>query len=70
MAIKNRAVGDNGAAQAQKDRSDGKIDGFTSSGDARHGTDAGAVQDFLLHGTKPDPASDLTCPLQTGPAGV
>ncbi len=60
LAIKNRACDGNGGAQSSDARLDGKIGGFTSSGDARPHTDAGAMQDYLLHGTVPAPANNIS----------
>lgn len=60
QAIKNRACDGNGGAQSSDARLDGKINGFTSSGDAEAHTDAGAMQDYLLHGTVPTPANNIS----------
>lgn len=57
---------ENGNRLASKDINNEKIDGFTSSGEARHGTEAGRLQDFGKYGfdslrgelKSPDHASD------------
>lgn len=41
---------ENGNVIAGSDVGNGRIDGFTSSGDARHGTEAGRLQDFGKYG--------------------
>jgi hypothetical protein len=43
--IKSSAASD-GSARSSSVTDDGKIDGFTKDGDARHGTEAGALKDF------------------------
>lgn len=71
MAIKNRDAG-GGKAQSSDARFDGKIDGFFkdhSQGgklNANAGTDAGAMQDLLLHGEVPPPAQDIGKPPAPG----
>lgn len=40
----------------------GKIGGFTSSGDAAGGTEAGSLQDYLLHGRTPSKLEDQRDP--------
>ncbi len=41
---------DEGKALVGKDTGNGQIDGFTSSGEAKHGTEAGRLQDFGKNG--------------------
>jgi hypothetical protein len=51
-AVKNENNSD-GSAMPSSVAHDGKIDGFTKSGEAPHGSQAGSLQDFLLHNRSP-----------------
>jgi uncharacterized membrane-anchored protein YjiN (DUF445 family) len=41
---------ENGSRLAGKDTDNGRVDGFTKGGDAKHGTEAGRLQDFGKYG--------------------
>ena len=53
VAFKNEKEADGTTAVGQDVSHDGKVDGWSSDGDAIRGTNAGDLQDYLLHGRAP-----------------
>lgn len=53
VAFKNEKEADGTTSVGQDVSHDGKVDGWSSDGDAIRGTNAGDLQDYLLHGRAP-----------------
>jgi hypothetical protein len=69
QAVKNEKNSD-GTPMPTSVAHDGKIDGFTKSGQAPHGSQAGSLQDWLLHDRSPTEGLESDPSPQTGANGT